>query len=302
MSRATENFKGRGHGIFRAALCAALAAPALLVAGCHAAPALLPPSLGTKHMGDYQVLVNYEELRLDVRVNDMPVLLNTRGQGFGVYVINNLLIGADNTLTVTVKPPHGAAHAPANASMHINVTASSGQDGGNKGRVLYNYEWKMKDIHAPLPSLREHFQAQPPSEPLSWQNAAKIQLTDADKAAISAQIRRLYHAMETKNVAETAALLVSEAHDQAVGFGMPLAHLEADQRQGYQEDFSQSDWHLSPINYGALEYDLYGGGRVVLVHTRDGRKVFTSAPDKDGSSVAFDPLLSQINGQWVIIK
>ena len=253
-------------------------------------------------MERYQLLVNYEELQLDVRVNDMPVLLNTHGQGFGVYVINNLLTGADNTLTVTAKPPHGAAHAPAGASLHVNVTAAPGQGGGNKGRVLYNYEWKLKDIHAPLPSLREHFQAQPPSEPLSWQAAAKVQLTDADKASINAQIKRLYHAMETKDVAGTAALLASEAHDQAVGFGMPLADLEADQRQGYQEDFSQPDWRLSPINYGALEYGLYGDGRVVLVHTGGGRKVFTSTPDKEGSSVAFDPYLSQINGQWVIIK
>lgn len=250
----------------------------------------------------YQLLANYEELRLDVRVNDMPVLLSAGKQGGGVYAINSYLTGAGNTITVAAKPPQGAAHAPAGASIHVNVTAFSGQGGGGTGKILYNYEWKPKAPQAPLPTVRGEFEAEPPSEPLSWQNAEKLHLTDADKAAINAQIQRLHQAMDTKNLSETTALLTSEIHDQAVGFGLPLADLEATQHQYYQEKFSRPNWRLSPINSGNLEYDLYGDGRVVLVHDRDGRKVFTSTPDKDGSSVIFDPYLSKINGQWVIVK
>ena len=257
-------------------------------------------------MERYQLVVNYEELQLDVRVNDMPVPLSKRGQGFSITIINNLLIGANNTLTVTVKPPHGETHPPPNASMHVDITAYPSQDTGNKvedkGRVLYTSDWKMKSIHMPLPHVQEQFQTESPSAPLSWQNAAKLDPAHLDKAGINAQVKRLYDAMQTKNVSETAALLASEVHDQAAGFGLPSAVLEADQREGYQEDFSQPNWHLSPIHYDALEYSLYGGGRVVLVHAGDGRKVFTSTPGKDGSSVAFDLFLSEINGRWVIIK
>lgn len=253
-------------------------------------------------MERYQLLVNYEELDLDVRVNDMPVPLSGDAHGFSTSFINDLLTGAHNTVTVAARPPRGAAHTPAGASLHVNVTAFPAGAAGGAGRVLYDYEWKFKDPHAPLPRVSAPFQSEAPSEPLSWQNADEVQLTEADKRAINAQIKRLYDAMEARNVEETSALLASEVHDQAVGFGMPLADLEAQQRRGYQEDFSPPSWHLSPISEGALEYEKCGGGRVVLVHTRDGRKVFTSTPDRDGSSVAFDPYLARIKGQWVIIK
>lgn len=254
-------------------------------------------------MDYYQLTVNYEELNLDVRVNDMPVELSGEQGGTGVRVINDLLTGADNTITVTPKPSRGAAHAQAGASMHVNIMSFGGPGGGGgAGKVLYNYEWKLKDPHAPLPHVRGQFQATAPAEPLSWQSADKVQLTAADKAGIVAQIRLLHQALETKNVEETTALLSSEIHDQAVGFGKPLDGLQAAQRQFYGEQFAASTWRLSPIDEGALEYTLCGGGRVVLVHSRDGRKVFTSAPDKDGVSTLFDPYLSHIGGHWIIVK
>ncbi len=251
-------------------------------------------------MDYYQLLANYEELKLDIRVNDMPVELSGEKSGGGIHAINNLLTGADNTITVLPKPARGAAHAQTGASMHINVTSFGGQ--GGSGKVLYNYEWKLKNPEEALPSVRGQFRAAPPSEPLSWQNATRVQLTAADKAGIIAQIQRLHQALEAKNLSQTTDLLSSEVHDQAVGFGLPLADVQASQRQFYQQQFASPTWRLSPINESALEYTIYGDGRVVLVHTRDGRKVFTSTPDKDGSSVVFDPYLSLINGHWVIVK
>lgn len=292
-----------------------------LMDGCHTAPVLPAPqtaaakastpvsipdsnrSTEKKHMDYYQLVANYDGVRLDVRVNDMPVILDEGKNGAGVHVINNLLTGADNAITVTAKPPQGEAHAPANASIHVDVTAFPGQGGGGgQGKSLYSYEWKIKDIHVPLPSVHGQFQTLPPSEPLSWQNATKLNLATLDKTGINTQIKRLYDALETKNAAETTALLASEAHDQEVGFGLPLGDPDGDQRKSYEEQFRQPNWGLSPIHYGALEYDLYGSGRVVRAHAPNGHPAFTSTPDKDGGTTIFDVYLSLIQGHWVIVK
>ncbi len=254
-------------------------------------------------MDYYQLVANYDGVQLDVRVNDMPVILDKSEHGAGIHIVNNFLIGTENTITVAAKPPQGKAHAPANASIHVNITAFPGQGGGGgEGKVVYNYEWKMKDIHLPLPSVQGKFQTTAPSEPLSWQNAAKLDLATLDKAGINAQIKRLYEALETKNVAETTALLASEAHDQEVGFGLPLGDPDGEQRKIYEEQFRQPNWGLTPVHYETLEYDLYGGGRVVRAHAPDGQPTFMSTPDKDNGTTVFDLYLSLINGHWVIVK
>ena len=255
-------------------------------------------------MNYYQLLANYDGVKLDVRVNDMPVIFSTREQGAGVHVVNNLLTGADNTITVVVRPPQGKVHPAAGASVEVNITAFPGQGGsGGKGHVLYTYDWRMKDIHTPLPHVQGHFQAQPPpSAPLSWQNAEKLDSAHLDKAGINAQIKRLYEALEARSVPETTALLTSELHDQAVGLGRPAADLKALQNQYYADQFGQPALHFHMIHYDALEYDLYGDGRVVLVHPHGVGTVFTSTPDKDGGTIVFNPYLALIKGQWVIVQ
>lgn len=251
----------------------------------------------------YQLTANYDGVRLDVRVNDMPVVLSARGYGSGVYIVNNLLTGADNTVTVIAEPPPGAAHVSADASIRVNVTAFPGQNGGGgAGRVLYDFQWKRKNAQAPLPSVQGRFRAAPPSEPLSWQSGAQLRPATLDEAGIRAQIERLHQALAARNVSQTTALLASEINDQGVGFGLPRSGQEDEQRSYYEGLFKEPTWGLTPIHYDALEYDLCGGGRVVRVHEQGGGVAFKSRPDKDGGSTLFDLFLSFINGHWVIVQ
>ncbi|WP_223653749.1 hypothetical protein [Hymenobacter psoromatis] len=290
-----------------ALLGACQAEPATQTAAAKAVAPVSAPSPGNsakrKARDYYQLTANYDGVRLDVRVNDMPVIMNEEENGAGIHVVNDLLTGSENIITVMAKPPQGKAQPLGNAAIHVDVTAFPGQGGGDgKGKVLYSYDWKMKDAQLPLPSVRGQFQTTPLSEPLSWQNATKLSLATLDKAGINAQTKRLYEALKTKNAAETTALLTSEAHDQEVGFGLPLGDPAGDQRKIYEEQFRWPNWGLSPINYEALEYALYGGGRVVRVHAPNGHPAFTSTPDKDGGTTTFDVYLSLINGHWVIVK
>ena len=282
----------------RIAACLLLGGTVCLMGDCHAAPASKQSS---KQNDFYQLDANYDGVRLDVRVNDMPVILDKSGHGAGVHIINDLLTGASNTVTVTAKPLQGQAHASANASLHIDIVAFPPQGGGT-GKMLYRYDWKLKDSRAPLPNVHGQFQTQPPLAPLSWQNAAILQKATLDKAGINAQIKRLHMALETKNAAETTALLASEAHDQEVSLGLPPDDPGGEQRKIYEEQFRQPNWGLTPVHYAALEYDLYGGGRVVHVHAPNERPAFTSTPDKEGVSTVFDFYLSFIDGRWVIVK
>ncbi|AMR28502.1 hypothetical protein A0257_16320 [Hymenobacter psoromatis] len=240
---------------------------------------------------------------LEVRVNDMPVILDDGRDGTGSYVINNLLTSAENTITVVAKPPQGQTHALANATIQVSVITISGLGGDNdKVKALYSFDWKMKDTQLPLPSVRGQFQTTPPAEPLSWQNATKLSLATLDKAGINAQIKRLYEALIDKNAAETTALLASATHDLNVGFGLPPGNPDGGWRKIYEEQFRRPNWGLSPIHYEALGYTIYGGGRAVRAHAPNGRPAFTSTPDEDGGTIIFDVYLSLLNGHWVIVK
>lgn len=289
------------------------AAPSPQIAAAKASAPVSAPSPGSaskkksvkkKSVEYYQLVANYDGVQMDVRINDMPVPLSKRGEGFTVTIINNLLTGASNTLTVTVKPPHNKAAPPPNASMHVDITAYSNKDKGNKdkGRVLYTYDWKRKNSHTPLPHIQKQFRTAPLSEPLSWQNAATLKMATLDKAGINAQIKRLYEALEAKNAAETTALLASEVHDQEVGFGLPRGDPDGEQRKYYEELFRQPNWGLTPVHYKALQYDIYGGGRVVRAHAPNGQPTFLSTPGKDGGTTVFDVYLSFIKGHWVIVR
>lgn len=269
----------------------------LLVGGCAAVQASYPK----KGMRYYQLTVNFQDLKPDIRVNDMPVQVAANKNGFVVEIVNNSLTGASNTLSVTTRPAPGKASVPTGASLQIDLTSFAADKGGDP-QVLFHSEWKKKNSHDALPQIHTVFQATPPAEPLSWQNGTVLQKASLDKAGINAPIQRLYTALQTKNVPATLALLSSEVHDQDAGRGLPHHDPDPDQRLFYEELFRDPAWKVHPIRYQALEYDLYSGGRVVWVHTRGQSEVFRSAPGKDGGSTAFDPYLSLINGHWVIVR
>lgn len=286
---------------------------AFVLLGCHGAawaspnpaiahrPSRHAQALPTRHMRYYQLTINYKDLKPDIRVNDMPVLVDANKQGFVVEIINRMLVGAGNTLSITTRHAQGEAHVPVGASLQVNLASFATDEGGDPQVILHS-EWKMKAPKEALPHINLVFQATPPAEPLSWQNATVLQKASLDRAGINAQIQRLYTALETKNIPATLALLSSEAHDTDVGMGVPHHDPDEEQRADYEEMFRDPNWKVLPIHYDRLEYDLYGGGRVVWVHTQGHGEVLQSAPDKDGSSTAFDPYLSLINGHWVIVR
>ncbi len=265
------------------------------------APSHNSPAYFTKHMRYYQLTVNYKDLKPDVQVNDMPIQVDTNKSGFVVDVVNQMLTGASSTLSITTQPAQGEAQVPVGASLQVDLTSFANDEGADP-QTLFHLEWKKKEPKEALPHINHVFQATPPAEPLSWQNGTVLQKASLDKAGINAQIQRLYTALETKNIPATLALLSSEAHDDDIGTGVPHHDPDEEQRSYYEESFRNPAWKVLPIHFEALEYDLYGGGRVVWVHTQGHGEVFQSAPDKDGSSTAFDPYLSLINGHWVIVR
>lgn len=138
----------------------------------------------------------------------------------GGQLLNMFLLNEPNRLTITLRPAKGAAMPPAGAFAIVNVNAF-GRERASKPELVYHYEWRQTSppkllpatIHAVLPPVVR-------SEPLSWQNAPKTPLTQADKAEIKAQIKRLHDALASKNLAEVKSLLASKTENFALALSM----------------------------------------------------------------------------------
>jgi len=239
----------------------------------------------------YNTKVAYTVTLNGFPVDDSPG--NANGH-FSSTRVGEYVADGQNTFAV-----HLAAPAPKFLSGFAATVRATG------GQELYTYEWDPNaPHHPPLPvQAQAHFTAHLPHGPWAWQTAPKITLDAPTKAAISASIKRLHDALDRKNVEESVALFAPRNRAYGASQGKSAAEADKDSRDGWGEEFAKPGWHLIPIDYPHLRYELIAGGRVVHVTRSDsGRPLMGAVPEAGGSYTGYDLFLCLVHGQWTLIR
>ncbi len=219
---------------------------------------------------------------------------NTNGH-FSSTRIGEYIADGDNIVSIHLSAPDPKFLS----SFGVTVRSSSNPK-------LFDYGWdaSVPHPHPPLPFTTEkHFTTHLPQGPWEWQTAPKITLDAPTKAAINAHLKRFYDALDSKNVDECVALFALSNRDHAAALGMSAAESDKNSREGWVETFSSPGWHLRPIDYPHLRYDLMAGGRVVhVLQANGGLPLINTPPDSDGSHTGIDVFLCQVHGQWAVVR
>lgn len=243
----------------------------------------------------YALDVGNTRLAYTVTLNGFPVddsPGNTNGH-FSSTRVGEYIADGDNVVAVHLSAPDPKFLS--SFTVIIRVT-------GNPH--LFGYDWDPGNPKHPLPVQHEgYFTTHLPTGPWAWQTAPKITLDAPTKAAINAHMKRLYDALNTKNVEESVALFAPRNHDKALSLGQTTAEVDQESRAAWGERFAWPGWRMDPIDYPHLRYELVANGRVVQVLRSDeGSPLITAAAAPDGQYKGFDIFLCQVHGQWTLIR
>lgn len=249
----------------------------------------------------YQARIRTAALALEVRVNDLPVFDNDGARGGGSVggVINDSIVDGPNPVSVRVRPAQGQALPSPSGVVVVEISRVLPPA---PAQALYSYEWKVADVHAPLPTEAGQFESETRFGPLAWQRATPVALDAATEAGVRSQVQHLHDVMAAKDAARMTALLAVKARDKAVISGLPPDQFLTDQERYFQDKFGQPGWEMEPVNADDLRFRLYGNGRVVGVKDGRGRDVIRSRPHTDGGVSTVPVFVSLLDGRWVIVR
>ncbi len=268
------------------------------------APTTFLKLLAASHTGKYMINPAYDYiLNVDsnpyaytVRVNGWILSSSpgTANNHFSSTRLGLYLMQGKNTVSIHIGPPPKGV-TPGDK---FDVQAQSLRG------TLVSYLWDPAKPHKPLPVQAEaHFEVPHlPLGPWAWQSAPKITLDAPTKQAINAHIKRLYDALNTKNVNEATALFALMNREDSATDGTSAAASDAASRANWVQEFAVPHWRMDPIDYAHLRYTLEADGRAVLVLRADGSDVLRIASDLGAKGGSYDLYLSLIHGQWTLIR
>jgi hypothetical protein len=243
----------------------------------------------------YRLGVECSDLRLEVRLNGLPVFSQAGGMRNRNALINHWIVDGRNTVSVLVAAPEGDAPADASPRAQIIITID--------GAPAYTFNREPGASAKPLPlAAAGEFQSGASFGEWSWQRADTVGLNRATITEINAYLQRAFEVLNAADLGQTRALFRVKAEEHAVAFGIPTARHLQNQDDFFRDLFAQPNWAMEPINFERLEYTLYLGGRVLGVRYKDGSDVLRSKPFGDGEVFRIPLLLSKLNGQWTVVR
>ncbi|AMR28504.1 hypothetical protein A0257_16330 [Hymenobacter psoromatis] len=267
-------------------------------------PAIPPKSAAVAHPGK-PVIGTYYNYILDVDPNPYAYTVRVNGwllssspgeanTHFSSTRLGWYLVQGQNTVTIDIGPPPKGV--PPGYQFAVRVRTAAG--------TVAAYHWDPAKPHASLP-VRANAQFEVPRLPLgpwAWQTAPRITLDAPTKAAINAHIKRLFNALDTKNVEAAVALFAPRNREDSAIDGTSAAESDAASRADWLRMFAVPGWHLDLIDYSKLHYTLEADGRAVLVLRANGSDVLRTTSSLDGAGGSYDLYFSLIHGQWTLIR
>ena len=236
----------------------------------------------------FELKVEATELRVELRVNDVPVLRIPGGQMTTVFDVNPHVITGENALTLIARPPRRGEEWSPHAACTVSFqrrpavkdenaeTLATLVFEGPGANVATGFE-KSPGFGTGIPPVLEpfgiratqRFALDTPFTPWGWLSSPPIEVTEAVRAELYAAYHRVHRMMRARDVAGLTAECAHQAADWQQAYYLP--DLESAIRMlGVPDTFGDQDVQVADFPDTHLEVELLGNGRLIQLVDRNG--------------------------------
>lgn len=236
----------------------------------------------------FELVVEATELRVELRVNDVPVLRLPGGKVSTVFDVNPQVVTGENTLSLIARPPRRgqewSPHATCSVSLRrrpavkderAETLATLVFDG--QGANASNGFERSPGYATEIPPSVEPFGVQAtqrvlletPFSPWSWMTAPPMEVTESLRSELFTAYQRVHRMMRARDIAGLAAECAHQAEDWQQAYYLP-DHASAVRLLGLPQTFSDPDVEVADFPDTHLEVQLLGHGRLIQLVDANG--------------------------------
>lgn len=264
----------------------------------------------------YVIRVQASNMRVELRINDIPVGLYAPGeaQNPAEVPVNEFLVNGRNTLMViahanplpsrvfepwsaaaepkitlgqaatlelTLAPEAAGAAAPANQPLRLSWRGAAAMTPAKDEKVF--------EIAAGLPVW-------------AWTRARELSGADVQSVGYPALLR-LREILEHRDIAALEKLQAVKLEEITAGaYGVPSAPLRAAFLKGLSACMNDPSWTLRPCGHADVDLRLVGNRRLIECLRTDGSPALSYVKAGSGQTFFLPTMLGFVDGSWQILR
>ncbi|MBL9038160.1 MAG: hypothetical protein JNG84_06570 [Archangium sp.] len=224
--------------------------------------------------------------------------------------LNHLVVVGENDLVVKLGPPLDDELKPQTPAGHFRILYMVAEHGKAVPPDALRSSWKWPSTEpevklelAPLiPAWATAFDV-PAAEGYgrwAWQDAPEVELTTAERSAISDLVTEVRETLANRDVAGLRRLVRLKHQELSRALDVPFANVDSEFGRAYGELFQDPTGVMDPVVPISLLLRPVGRGRALHVTTQSGGPPITGTWNKQ--PFRFGLTVSKINDQWTIVR
>lgn len=248
------------------------------------------PSTALTH-GDgpvFELEVQATEVRLELRVNDVPVMRAAGGRVTTVFDVNPHVVNGENALTMIVRPlqrgeefrRHASAAVSFRRRPSVNdqsaerlatlVFEGPGANAATGFEKSPGYATVIPPVLEPM-GLRatQKFELSAPFAPWSWMTAPPLVVTESLRSELFTAVRRVHALMKARDIEGLTRECQHQAADWQQAYYLQ-SEADAVRMLGVPQTFADGDVSVEDLPDAHYEVELLGGGRLIQLVDENG--------------------------------
>lgn len=268
----------------------------------------------------YQLSVVSHDVACEIRLNDVPVLRLPGGRVESSFDVNPYVMTGLNSLSLRVRAGRGKTSFGPISSCLVKLGVKSAPSATEVTPVT---ELAFK-VPTPMPSGFEEsagfaagkppmvrltdtsavqpFQLETPFRLWFWTLASPIEATEATRAEVLAEYRKIHELLVARDIAALQAACEEQARDWQLAYG--LQDLAAGRRMlGISQMLGDPDVQVEAFPTDVLTMELLGGNKLVQLVDAEGKSPLRLSLKSDSTiGGRFNMVLCRDGAKWVVAR
>ena len=267
----------------------------------------------------------------DIRVNDGPVLSDGEGRGTvsTEIPINRWLADGPNEISMRLKPGAGLPRGEVRLELFVREHAlpkesktslfrletktplpdvpqaeePGSPDGGESGQEAA-LPITLQPESGGILLGRHEFTASMPAPPWSWMAQSPAPLSEADRTALAAEVRKFWEVLKSEDPKALLEALSARSSELQRAFYTSAEDFERELLGHFTFLWEEDDWQLKKLDLSDLDFRSFGGGRLYQPYDRvTNESVVYYVDQSDGEADYLEIIFARDGkGGWLIVR